>query len=87
MSAHGNVAMAPNRALNGRVTVNLTSTVVGGAVGVPLVVGGTLESPDVTLSRNALLGAALGAVGEPRAGSSGKLGDRLGEGLKGLLGK
>ncbi len=87
LSANGNVAMAPNRALSGRVTVNLASTVVGGAVGVPLVVGGTLESPEVTLSRNALLGAALGAVSEPRSGSGGKLGDRLGEGLKGLFGK
>ena len=89
LSATGNVAIAPNRSLSGHVTVNLTAKVVGGALGVPLVVGGTLDSPSVTLSRGALLGAAVGTLIAPGVGTGAgvTLGDKLGEGLRGLFGK
>jgi uncharacterized protein involved in outer membrane biogenesis len=89
LSATGNVAIAPNRSLSGHVAVNLTATSVGGALGVPLVVGGTLDSPSVTLSRGALLGAAVGTLIAPGVGTGAgvKLGDKLGEGLRGLFGK
>jgi hypothetical protein len=89
LSANGNVTVAPNRNLNGRVTVSLTADAVGGAVGVPLVVGGTLDSPSVTLSRGALLGAAIGTMVAPGVGTGAgiKLGDKLGDSLKGLFGK
>ena len=55
----------------------------------PLVVGGTLDEPTVSLSRSALLGAAIGTALMPGVGTGAgaNLGDRLGEGLKGLFGK
>lgn len=89
LSATGTVAMAPNRSLSGHVTVNLAAKAAGTALGVPLVVGGTLDSPSVTLSRGALLGAAIGTLIAPGVGTAGgaKLGDNLGEGLRGLFGK
>jgi hypothetical protein len=87
LAATGDVAMAPNRSLNGRVTVDLSSS--KGTMGVPLAVGGTLDDPSVTLSRGALLGAAIGTAVAPGVGTGAgaKLGDRLGESLKGLFGK
>jgi len=89
LSANGNIAMAPDKTLSGRVTVDLASAAAGGALGVPLAVGGTLDSPSVTLTRGALLGAAIGTAVAPGVGTGAgaKLGDRLGEGLKGLFGK
>lgn len=93
LAASGNVALAPDRGLNGRVTVELASASLGGvttgAVGVPLAVGGTLDAPTVTLTRAALLGAAIGTVVMPGVGTGAgaRLGDKLGEGLRGLFGK
>jgi uncharacterized protein involved in outer membrane biogenesis len=89
LSANGNIAMAPDKSLSGRVTVDLASAKAGGAIGVPLAVGGTLDSPSVTLTRGALLGAAIGTAVAPGVGTGAgaKLGDRLGESLKGLFGK
>lgn len=89
LSATGNVAMAPDRSLSGRVTVDLAASAAGGAIGVPLAVGGTLDAPSVTLTRGALLGAALGTAVAPGVGTGAgaKLGDRIGEGLRGLFGK
>ena len=89
LSANGNVAIAPNRSLSGRITVDLASAAAGGAIGVPLAVGGTLDAPSVTLTRGALVGAAVGTMLAPGVGTGAgaKLGDRLGEGLKGLFGK
>jgi uncharacterized protein involved in outer membrane biogenesis len=89
LSANGNIAMAPDKTLSGRVTVDLAAAAAGGVIGVPLAVGGTLDSPSVTLTRGALLGAAIGTAVAPGVGTGAgaKLGDRLGEGLKGLFGK
>ena len=89
LSANGNVAIAPNRTLSGRVTVDLASAAAGGAIGVPLAVGGTLDAPSVTLTRGALAGAAIGTMLAPGVGTGvgAKLGDQLGQGLKGLFGK
>ncbi|HSI55279.1 MAG: hypothetical protein ACAH21_11405 [Ramlibacter sp.] len=80
MAATGNVNMAPDKTLNGRVDVTASVPVGGRAIAVPLAVGGTLDSPSVTLSSSALAGAAIGAATAPGGGS---LGDRL----KGLFGK
>lgn len=87
LAATGNVAMAPNKSLNGRVTVELASS--KGTLGVPLAVGGTLDSPSVTLTRGALVGAALGTLVAPGAGTAAgaTTGDKLGEKLKGLFGR
>lgn len=89
LSATGNVAVAPNRTLSGRVTVDLAASAAGGAFGVPLAVGGTLDAPSVNLTRGALVGAALGTAVAPGVGTGAgaKLGDSIGEGLRGLFGK
>lgn len=89
LSASGNVAVAPSRALSGRISVDLAATAVGSAVAVPLVVGGTLDAPELTLTRAALIGAALGTAVMPGVGTGAgaTLGDKVGEGLKNLFGK
>jgi uncharacterized protein involved in outer membrane biogenesis len=94
LSASGNVAVSPAKVLSGHVSVSLAGdskigNALGGAVAVPLVVGGTLDAPEVTLSRSALLGAAIGTVLLPGAGTGAgaRLGDRLGESFKQLFGK
>ncbi|HYF43800.1 MAG TPA: hypothetical protein VEA35_15335 [Ramlibacter sp.] len=85
LAASGQLALAPDRSLSGRVTVELGSASLGGALGVPLVVGGNLDSPTVTLSRAALLGAAVGTAVTPGVGTA--AGAKLGEKLRGLFGK
>jgi hypothetical protein len=89
LSATGNVDMSAQKHLSGSVNVNLAQKVAGTALGVPLIVGGTLDSPSVTLSRSALAGAALGTLIAPGVGTAGgaKVGDKLGDTLKGLFGK
>lgn len=89
LSASGNVNMSPDRSLSGSVSVNLAQKVVGSAMGVPLAVGGTLDSPSVFLSRGALVGAALGTALAPGlgTGAGAKLGDSLGDSLKNLFSK
>lgn len=89
LSATGHVAVAPSRALSGRVSVDLAARAVGTAVGVPLDVGGTLDSPEVTLTRAALIGAAIGTVIMPGAGTGAgaSLGDKVGDKLKNIFGK
>jgi hypothetical protein len=88
LAATGDVAISPARALSGRVRVDMTRGTAGQVVGVPLAVGGTLDEPQVTLTRAALLGAAIGTAVMPGVGTGAgaNLGDRLGEGLKGLFG-
>ncbi|MEO6018136.1 MAG: hypothetical protein ABIP46_12845 [Polaromonas sp.] len=94
LSASGNVAVSPARELSGHISVNLSGesklgSAIGGAVGIPLMVSGTLAAPEVTLSRSALVGAALGTVLMPGVGTGAgaKLGEKVSEGLKGLFGK
>ena len=93
LSASGQVAVSPARALNGRVYVELGGAALPvaakGAVGVPLVVGGTVDAPEVTLTRAALIGAAIGTAVLPGAGTGAgaSLGDKVGEKLKGLFGR
>jgi hypothetical protein len=86
LSAQGNVSIAANKALSGRVNVDLS----GGrdSVGVPLIVGGTTDDPSVTLTRSAMVGAAIGTLIVPGAGTAAgaSAGERIGEGLKGLFG-
>lgn len=89
LAATGEVTVAPSKALSGRVRVDVTRGTGGEVVGVPLVVGGTVDDPSVSLSRSALLGAAIGTALMPGVGTGAgaNLGDRLGEGLKDLFGK
>lgn len=85
LSANGHVTMSADRNLGGSLNVNLAERAVGTAVGIPLVVGGTLDSPSVTLSRAALAGAAIGTLIAPGVGTA--AGANLGDKLKGLFGK
>lgn len=89
LSAKGEVAMASDKSLSGRIDVDLAAAATGSPIGVPLIVGGTLDNPSVTLSRGALIGAAIGTALMPGVGTGAgaKLGDRLGQGLRGLFGK
>ncbi|MEI8029408.1 MAG: hypothetical protein WCH35_06480 [Comamonadaceae bacterium] len=89
LSANGNVTVAPSRALSGRVNVDLAAATLGGAVGVPLLVGGTLDAPEVTLAHGALIGAAIGTAVMPGVGTGvgASVGDKLGHGLKKIFGK
>ena len=89
LSATGQVKVAASRALSGQVSVNLAASQLGGAVGVPLEVGGTLDAPQVNLSRSALIGAAIGTVLMPGVGTGAgaSVGDKVGEGLKKLFGR
>ncbi len=89
LSATGDITVAPNRALSGRINVNLGAQLVGKAVGVPLVVAGTLDAPTVMLTRSALVGAAIGTLVMPGVGTGAgaSLGDAIGDKLKGLFGK
>ncbi len=89
LSANGAIAMTPDKQLSGSVTVSLTGASVGGALGVPLEVGGTLAAPTITLSSGAIVGAAIGTLIAPGlgTGAGASVGDKLGQGLKGLFGK
>ena len=84
LSATGNVNISPARTLSGRVNVDMAP----GIIGVPLQVGGTVDAPSVTLTRGAMVGAAVGTVLAPGIGTGAvaSLGDKMGEGLKGLFG-
>lgn len=89
LSATGQVNVAASQALSGQVSVNLAASQLGGIVGVPLEVGGTLDAPQVSLSRSALIGAAIGTVVMPGVGTGAgaSVGDRVGEGIKKLFGR
>lgn len=89
LSATGQVAITPNRAVSGRVSVDLAAAALGGAVSVPLVVGGTLDAPEVTLTRGALIGAAIGTAILPGVGTGAgvSIGDKVGQGFKKVFGR
>ena len=84
LSASGQVNVSATRALDGQVSVDIAK----GVVGVPLLVAGTLDQPTVSLSRSAVLGAAIGTALLPGlgTGAGAKLGDKIGQGLKGFFG-
>lgn len=84
LAASGNVAIAPSKALSGRITVDAGTKLVG----IPLEVSGTLDSPQVGLSRSALVGAAIGSALAPGPGTAAgaSVGDKLGSKLRGLFG-
>lgn len=84
LSATGQVSVSATQQLSGRVNVSL-----GGAVGVPLLVGGTVDEPEVSLTAGAKIGAALGTVLMPGVGTGAgaSVGGKIGEGLNKLFGK
>jgi hypothetical protein len=87
LAAQGDVTISPTKALGGHVNVDVAGG--NGALGVPLVLGGTLDDPSVTLTRGAVLGAAVGTLIVPGAGTAAgaATGARLGEALGDLFRK
>lgn len=89
LAATGNLNVAAgSRALTGRIVVRLGSGLAGEVAGIPLVLGGTLDKPELSLTRGALLGATVGTLVMPGVGTGAgaNLGDRVGSKLKGLFG-
>jgi hypothetical protein len=76
LSATGQVSVSATQQLGGRVNVDL-----GGAVGVPLLVSGTVDQPEVSLTAGAKIGAALGTLLMPGVGTGAgaSMGGKLGE--------
>lgn len=68
LAAGGRVEIAPGGALEGRLDVSVAKT--GGFVGVPLALGGTVAQPSVGLTRGAAIGALLGTLVMPGAGTA-----------------
>lgn len=94
LSATGHVAVSHTKSLSGHIGVNLAGesklgSAIGGAVAVPLVVSGTLDAPEVTLSRSAIVGAAIGTALMPGVGTGAgvNLGSKLSQGLDKLFKK
>ena len=94
LTASGRIDVSAEKALSGRLDVTLAGDsklgkLLGGAVGIPLMVGGTVAEPQVTLERSALIGGVLGSLVAPGPGTVGgfKLGGKVGEGLKGFFGQ
>ncbi|RYX95371.1 MAG: hypothetical protein EOO28_11455 [Comamonadaceae bacterium] len=89
LNLQGEVSISPAQALSGRVMVDVTAGVAGTFTGIPLVVGGTLAAPEVTLTRGAMLGAAIGTAVMPGVGTGAgaRFGDKIGRGLSDLFGK
>ena len=83
LDAKGNVDVSAARQLNGRVDVELKGT--SGLVGVPLNVAGTIGDPQLTPTRGALAGAAVGTVLLPGVGTA--VGSSIGDKLGKLFGK
>ena len=82
MVAGGNVEIAPDNKLSGRLDLSVAKT--GGIFGVPVTLGGTTDDPTLRPSKGYLIGAALGTVLLPGIGTS--IGSALGGRLEGSSG-
>jgi uncharacterized protein involved in outer membrane biogenesis len=66
--AGGNVDIAPDKALSGKLHIAVAQT--GGFVGVPVALGGTTDDPSMRPSKGYLISAAIGTVLLPGIGTS-----------------
>ena len=66
--AGGNVEIAPDKSLSGKLDIAVAQT--GGIVGVPVALGGTTDEPSMRPSKGYLIGAAIGTVLLPGLGTS-----------------
>lgn len=83
LAADGNVTIAPNKALSGRI--NAQVSVAGmAAVTVPLNISGTLDSPLALPTGAAVTGAAIGTAILPGVGTA--VGAKIGDWAEGLFG-
>jgi hypothetical protein len=76
--AGGNVQIASDKTLSGRLDISMAQT--GGLVGVPVSLGGSTDDPSMLPSKGYLIGAAIGTVLLPGIGTSigSSLGGRIG---------
>lgn len=79
LGAEGNVTIAPDKSLSGRVNAQVGSTLV-----VPLNISGTVDSPMALPSGASMAGAALGSVVLPGVGTA--AGAKVGNWAEGLFG-
>ena len=77
--AGGNVEIAPDKTLSGKLDISVAQT--GGFVGVPVALGGTTEEPSMRPSKGYLIGVAIGTVLMPGLGTS------IGSSLGGQIGR
>lgn len=77
--AGGDVQIAPDHKLSGRLDVSVAKT--GGFVGVPVSLSGTTDDPSLSPTRGYMIGAAIGTVILPVIGTS--IGSSLGSRLEG----
>jgi uncharacterized protein involved in outer membrane biogenesis len=77
--AGGNVEIAPDTSLSGRLDISVAQT--GGIVGVPVALGGTTAEPTMRPTKGTLIGAAIGTVLLPGIGTS--IGSQLGGKIEG----
>jgi len=66
--AGGNVDIAPDKALSGKLHIAVAQT--GGFVGVPVALSGTTDEPSMRPSKGYLLSAAIGTALLPGIGTS-----------------
>jgi len=90
-NVQGNMAIKEDKSLGGNIGISS----LGGLVGIKLRIGGTVDTPRVYPAPSALIGGAIGAgvagpagaaVGATVGGSIGTVIEKIGGGLKGLLG-
>ncbi|TAK82338.1 MAG: hypothetical protein EPO20_21935 [Betaproteobacteria bacterium] len=77
--AGGNVEIAPDQKLSGKLDISVAKT--GGFVGVPVSLGGTTSDPSVTPTRGYVIGAVIGTVLLPGIGTS--IGSSIGSRIEG----
>ena len=80
--AGGNVEIAPDRKLSGKLDLSVAKT--GGFVGIPVSLGGTTDDPSLSPSAGYLIGAAIGTVLLPVIGTS--IGSSLASRIEGTSG-
>jgi uncharacterized protein involved in outer membrane biogenesis len=68
LMAAGNVSIAPDQTLSGKLDVSVAKT--KGFVGVPVAVSGTTADPSLSLTRAGVIGAVIGTVLLPGIGTS-----------------
>jgi hypothetical protein len=73
LKANGNVTLAADRSLSGKIDAALTAGPIGQIAGVPLQVGGTLDEPSVQATGVALPGSGVAS--------------EIGKGIRGLFGR
>jgi AsmA-like C-terminal region len=79
MVAGGNLEIAADKVLSGRLDISMAQT--GGLVGIPVSLGGTTDEPTMRPSKGYLIGAAIGTVLLPGIGTS--IGSSLGGRIEG----